>query len=158
MPEYFGVAEGKGKEIGIIVSRFNQVVTSNLLRGAVEMLLEHGVKKESIHIFWVPGAFEIPHLLKRLLDSERFDGIITLGCIIRGDTPHFDFIAGEVTRGIGRLTLQYKTPIAFGILTAESLDQAMERAGGKLGNRGREVALSLLQVMGLLNKIKETNF
>jgi len=150
--EYIGEINGKGKKIGIVVSRFNEFVTERLVREAVEELIQHGVSEKDIDIYKVPGSFEIPITLKRLLDAKKYQGLLALGAIIRGDTPHFEYIAGEVTRGIGRLTLDYNVPIVFGIITADTMDDAIERAGGKKGNKGRESARALLELLGLFEK------
>lgn len=148
MREHRGRPEGKGKRIGIVVSRFNEIVTRNLLSGALEALQERGV--EEIEVFWVPGAFEIPVVLKRLARSGRFDGLVALGTVIRGETPHFEYVAGEAASGIARVAYDFDLPVGFGLLTTETLEQALNRAGGKAGNKGREAALALLETLNLL--------
>ncbi|HHF53096.1 MAG TPA: 6,7-dimethyl-8-ribityllumazine synthase, partial [candidate division WOR-3 bacterium] len=121
---------------------------------AKEELLQHGVDEKNIDVFRVPGSFEIPFIIKNILDSNRkYHGIIALAAIIRGETPHFDFVAGEVTRGIGRLVLEYGIPVTFGIITANTMDEAIDRAGGKVGNRGREAARTLLETLGIVEEL-----
>jgi 6,7-dimethyl-8-ribityllumazine synthase len=150
--EYIGEISGKGKKVAIVVSRFNEFVTERLVKEAVEELIQNGVEKSDIDVYKVPGSFEIPVVIKRLLEKKKYHGILALGAVIRGDTPHFEYVAGEITRGIGRLTLDYGIPIAFGIITADTMDDAIERAGGKKGNKGRDSARALLEILGLLEK------
>jgi 6,7-dimethyl-8-ribityllumazine synthase len=150
--EYIGEISGKGKKVAIVVSRFNEFVTERLVKEAVEELIQNGVEKNDIDVYKVPGSFEIPVVIKRLLEKKKYHGILALGAVIRGDTPHFEYVAGELTRGIGRLTLDYGIPIAFGIITADTMDDAIERAGGKKGNKGRDSARALLEILGLLEK------
>lgn len=150
--EFVGEIKGKGKKIGIVVSRFNEFVTERLVKEAVEELIQNGLEKENIDIYKVPGSFEMPVVIKRILEKKKYDGILALGAIIRGDTPHFEYVAGEVTRGLGRLSIEHSTPIAFGIITADTMDDAIERAGGKKGNKGRDSARALLETLGLLEK------
>ncbi len=152
--EFVGKIKGEGKNIAIVVSRFNRIVTEKLLEEAKEELLQHGVDEKNIDVFRVPGSFEIPFIIKKILDSNRkYNGIIALAAIIRGETPHFDFVAGEVTRGIGRLVLEYGVPVTFGIITANTMDEAIDRAGGKVGNRGREAARTLLETLGIVEEL-----
>ncbi|MGB9823951.1 MAG: 6,7-dimethyl-8-ribityllumazine synthase [Candidatus Hydrothermia bacterium] len=150
--EYIGEINGKGKKVGIVVSRFNEFVTERLVKEAVEELIQHGVNEKDIDIYKVPGSFEIPIVLKRLMEKKSHDGYLALGAVIRGDTPHFEYVAGEVTRGIGRLMLDYAIPVIFGIITADTMDDAIERAGGKKGNKGRDAARALLELLGLIEK------
>jgi 6,7-dimethyl-8-ribityllumazine synthase len=150
--EYIGEISGKGKKVAIVVSRFNEFVTERLVKEAIEELIQNGVEKNDIDVYKVPGSFEIPVVIKRLLEKKKYHGILALGAVIRGDTPHFEYVAGEVTRGIGRLTLDYGIPISFGIITADTMDDAIERAGGKKGNKGRDSARALLEILGLLEK------
>jgi len=152
--EFVGKIKGEGKNIAIVVSRFNRIVTEKLLEEAKEELLQHGVDKNNIDVFRVPGSFEIPFIIKKILDSNRkYHGVIALAAIIRGETPHFDFVAGEVTRCIGRLVLEYGIPVTFGIITANTMDEAIDRAGGKVGNRGREAARTLLETLGIVEEL-----
>ncbi|RKY96446.1 MAG: 6,7-dimethyl-8-ribityllumazine synthase [Candidatus Hydrothermota bacterium] len=155
MNEFRGNITAKGRRIGVVVSRFNGLISSRLLEGLKEAFLQFGGEENNLDVFWVPGSFEIPFLLKKLAGSDKkYDGLVGLGCVIRGDTPHFDFVASEVAKGIARISLEEEIPVAFGVLTADSLDQALERAGGKMGNRGREALITLLETIGVTEKIR----
>ena len=147
--ELIGVLDGKGKRIGIVVSRFNDLITKRLLEGAYDCLLRHGVKEADITTAWVPGSFEIPPVAKRLAANGKLDAVICLGTIIRGETPHFDYIAGQSSKGIGQLALESKIPIIYGVLTCDSAEQAIDRAGTKSGNRGWQAALTALEMANL---------
>jgi len=148
--------DGTGLAFSIVVSRFNGLVTESLLQGAVDALCRHGVAEENIAIYRVPGSFEIPFTIRTLLRSGKAgDGIIALGAILRGETSHYNVIAAEVSRGIAQLTLESEVPIAFGVLTADTLEQAMERAGGKMGNKGAEAALVCLEMIHLSRSIRQ---
>ncbi len=149
---YEGNLKGEGLRVGIVVSRFNGRITSRLLEGALEALEKTGVKKENIEVWKTPGSFEIPLVAKRMARREngRPDAIICLGAIIRGETPHFDFVASEVAKGISQVSLETGVPLIFGVITADTKEQAEERAGGKMGNRGYEAALSAVEVANLL--------
>lgn len=152
------VIEGKldtqGKKFAIIVSRFNNFVTEKLLEGALDGLKSHGVAEENLEIVRVPGAFEIPFLAQEMAASGRYDALICLGAVIRGDTPHFEYIAQEVTRGIGTIMLNHHIPIAFGVLTTNNAEQAMERAGDKLANKGYEAAVTAIEMASLNREIR----
>lgn len=137
-----------GARYAIVVSRFNQRVTSALLSGAVDTLARHGTPRESVDVFWVPGAFEIPGLVAQIL-ARGYAAIITLGAIVRGDTPHFDYVAGQTASGIAVLARQSDVPVIFGVLTCDTMAQAEDRAGGKAGNKGAEAALSALEMVTL---------
>ena len=147
--ELIGVLDGKGKRIGIVVSRFNDLITKKLLEGVYDCLLRHGVKETDITTAWVPGSFEIPPVAKRLAANGQLDAVICLGTIIRGETPHFDYIAGQSSKGIGQIALESKIPIIYGVLTCDSVDQAVDRAGTKSGNRGWQAALTALEMANL---------
>lgn len=147
--ELIGVLDGKGKRIGIVVSRFNDLITKRLLEGAYDCLMRHGVKESDITTAWVPGSFEIPPVAKRLAAHGKLDAVICLGTIIRGETPHFDYIAGQSSKGIGQIALESKIPIIYGVLTCDSVDQAVDRAGTKSGNRGWQAALTALEMANL---------
>ena len=151
--ELIGVLDGKGKRIGIVVSRFNDLITKRLLEGAYDCLLRHGVKEADITTAWVPGSFEIPPVAKRLAANGKLDAVICLGTIIRGETPHFDYIAGQSSKGIGQLALESKIPIIYGVLTCDSVDQAVDRAGTKSGNRGWQAALTALEMANLYSSL-----
>lgn len=140
-------------KFAIVVSRFNSHIVENLLDGAVDTLVRHKIRKENLTIVRTPGAFEIPLVVKKLADQKKHDAIIALGAVIRGDTPHFQYVAGECVKGLGRLTLQYGIPVSFGVLTVDTLDQAIERAGTKAGNKGVEAALAALETVTLLHTL-----
>lgn len=150
-----GQLTAEGRSFGIVISRFNSLVTSQLLNGALDCLTRHGAAENSITAVYVPGAFEIPQAALQMAGSGKFDALICLGCVIRGDTPHFDYIAGEVTRGLGQVALQAGTPVGFGILTTDSLEQALERAGAKGGNKGWDAALSALELLQVQSQLKK---
>ncbi|MBI3660861.1 6,7-dimethyl-8-ribityllumazine synthase [Candidatus Acetothermia bacterium] len=149
-----GSLEAKGFKIAIVVSRFNTAITKNLLAGAERRLIQCGVAVKDLDIFWVPGSFEIPRVVKTLAETEKYDGILPLGCVIRGETPHFEYIAREVSHGLMRLALEYETPIVFGVLTTDNTEQASARAGLK-SNKGAEAAESLVEVINLLKNIEK---
>ncbi|MGB9791164.1 MAG: 6,7-dimethyl-8-ribityllumazine synthase [Thermacetogeniaceae bacterium] len=146
---------GEGLRIGIVVSRFNEFITSKLLNGALDMLYRHGVDSELIEVVWVPGAFEIPVTAKRMVE-RGYDGIICLGAIIRGATPHFEYIASEVTKGIAQVALETGIPIVYGLITADTLEQAIERAGTKAGNKGADAALTVLEMINLFKELRKS--
>ena len=148
-----GKLNSEGKKIAIVASRFNEFITSKLIDGATDMLKRHGTKEEDITLAWVPGAFEIPSVAKKIADSNKYDAIICLGCVIRGATPHFDYVSAEVSKGIATVSLSSNVPIAFGVLTTENVEQAIERAGTKSGNKGSDAALTVIEMIDLYSKI-----
>ncbi len=152
MKIYEGELLAENLKVAIIVSRFNSFITERLLEGALDCLNRHGAKDENINIFKVPGAFEIPLLAKKLANKE-YDGIICLGAVIRGATPHFDYVANEVAKGIAQVSIETGKPVIFGVLTTDTIEQAIERAGTKSGNKGFEAALSFIEMANLLKKI-----
>jgi 6,7-dimethyl-8-ribityllumazine synthase len=145
-----GNLNGVGQKHAIVVSRFNELITSKLLDGALDCLNRHGVAEKDIVISWVPGSFEIPYAAQRLAMTKRFDAVICLGALIRGDTPHFDFIASEAAKGIAHIALDTHLPIIFGVITTDTLEQAIERAGTKAGNKGWDAALAAIEMANLL--------
>ena len=147
-----GGLNAKGLRLGIVVSRFNSFITERLLAGALDALSRAGADERKIEIVRVPGSFEIPVAAKRLAESGRYDALITLGCLIRGDTQHFDYISAEVTRGIQLAAVETGVPIAFGVLTTDTLEQAIDRAGAKSGNKGAEVALTAVEMATLFKQ------
>jgi len=153
MKTYEGKLIGKGKRVAIIVARFNQLISKHLVEGAIDCLTRHMVDEDAIEIYKVPGVLEIPQILKLVLDKGEVDGVICLGAVIRGDTPHFEFIAATVFRSIQSIAINYKIPVTTGIITADSEDQALSRAGLKAGNKGYDAALYLLEMMGLVENI-----
>ena len=143
----------KGKRFALVVSRFNDFVTKSLLEGCCDTLKRHGAKDNEIEVSWVPGAFEIPTVAMRLARSKKFDAVICLGTVIRGDTPHFDFIAGEAAKGVAQVSMQTGLPVIFGVITADTMEQAIERAGTKGGNKGKDAALNAIEMANLLDII-----
>ncbi|MDR1245161.1 MAG: 6,7-dimethyl-8-ribityllumazine synthase [Endomicrobium sp.] len=149
-----GQLKADGKKFAIVASRFNEFITEKLISGAQDMFKRHGASDEDISVYWVPGAFEIPVVAKKIADSKKVDGIICLGCVIRGATPHFDYIAAEVSKGVASVGLNGTVPIVFGVLTTESIEQAIERAGTKAGNKGADAAISAIEMVNLYSQIK----
>ena len=148
-----GVLLGQGLKFALVVSRFNEFITQKLLNGAQDALRRHGVNEEDVELAWVPGAFEIPLVAKKLAETNRFDAVVCLGAVIRGGTPHFDYIAGEVVKGIARVGLDSGLPVIYGVITADTLEQAIERAGTKVGNRGFEAAVKAIEMANLIKGI-----
>jgi 6,7-dimethyl-8-ribityllumazine synthase len=148
-----GILNASGKRFGIVASRFNELITKKLLEGAIDCLLRHNATQEVITIVWVPGAFEIPVVAKKMAKSGKYDAIICLGAVIRGNTPHFDYIAAEVSKGIASVGLEQDLPVIFGVLTTDSIDQAVERAGTKSGNKGWDAALTAIEMVDLFSKL-----
>ncbi|NFW08900.1 6,7-dimethyl-8-ribityllumazine synthase [Staphylococcus aureus] len=145
---------GKELKVVIVVSRFNDFITGRLLEGAKDTLIRHDVNEDNIDVAFVPGAFEIPLVAKKLASSGNYDAVITLGCVIRGATSHFDYVCNEVAKGVSKVNDQTNVPVIFGILTTESIEQAVERAGMKAGNKGAEAAVSAIEMANLLKSIK----
>lgn len=155
MAETFkGHISAKGLKLGIIVSRFNEVITGKLLSGAMDCIVRHDGSEENVDIYWVPGSFEIPAFTKLLAKKNKYDGIICLGAVIRGETPHFDYIAAEVTKGVAQVAMDSDAPIAYGVLTTDSVEQAVDRAGAKVGNKGWDAAMSVIEMSDLYKKVK----
>ena len=145
---------GKDKKFGIVVSRFNEFISSKLLEGALDCLQRHEVADNDIDIAWVPGSFEIPLAALKMAGSKKYDAVICLGAVIRGSTPHFDYIAAEVTKGVAQTNFQTGIPTIFGVITTDTLEQAIERAGTKSGNKGWDAALAAIEMTNLMNTIK----
>jgi len=155
MPQFYeGKLESKGLKFGIIVSRFNSFISERLLEGAVDALVRHGADDKDIHVARVPGAFEIPLAAKKMAESRKYDAIICLGAVIRGSTPHFDYVAAEVSKGVASVSLDSGMPVAFGVLTTDTIEQAVERAGTKAGNKGFEAAVTAIETVNLLKALK----
>jgi 6,7-dimethyl-8-ribityllumazine synthase len=148
-----GTLLGKGLKFGLVVSRFNEFITKRLLEGAEDALLRHGVGQEDIDVAWVPGSFELPLIAQKLAQTKRYDAIICLGAVIRGGTPHFEYITAEVTKGVAQVGLSSGLPVIYGIVTADSLEQAIERAGTKEGNQGFKAASSAIEMANLAKSI-----
>jgi len=148
-----GLLLGKGLKFGLVVSRFNEFITKKLLEGAQDALLRHGVNEGDIEIAWTPGSFEIPLVAKKLAQTKKYNAIICLGAVIRGGTPHFEYVAAEVTKGIAHVSLDTELPVIYGVITADTLEQAIERAGTKEGNEGFKAAVSAIEMANLLSSI-----
>ena len=149
-----GELSARDVRVACVAARFNDFVVEPLLRGALDALNRHGVTDKQIEIVRVPGAFEIPIVARKLALSRRFDAVIALGAVIRGDTPHFDYVAGECAAGLARIALETAVPVAFGVLTTDTVEQAMDRAGGKAGNKGADAALTAIEMVSLLRKLE----
>jgi 6,7-dimethyl-8-ribityllumazine synthase len=152
---YEGKLSATGKTFGLVISRFNEFITRKLLDGALDCLRRHGAEEERITIAWVPGAFELPLVAKKMAETGRYDAVICLGAVIRGATPHFEYVAGESAKGIASVTLTTGTPVIYGVVTADTIEQAVERAGTKAGNRGWDAALSAIEMADLLSHIEK---
>ncbi len=148
-----GLLNASGRRFAIVVSRFNELIGKKLLEGAIDCLLRHNGSQENISVAWVPGAFEIPLVAKKLAKSGKFDAVLCLGAVIRGNTPHFEYIASEVSKGIAAISLEQEVPVIFGVLTTDTIEQAVERAGTKSGNRGWDAALSAIEMADLMKKL-----
>lgn len=148
-----GIYRGEGLKIGIIASRFNEFITSKLVDGAQDSLTRHGVAGDDISVAWVPGAFEIPVIAKKMASSGKYDAVICLGAVIRGATSHYDYVCSEVSKGIAAVSLGTEMPVLFGILTTDTIEQAIERAGTKAGNKGADCAMSALEMVNLMKNL-----
>ena len=153
MKMYEGKLIAEGLKFGIVIGRFNEFIGSKLLTGALDGFKRHGVKDDDIEIAWVPGAFEIPLIAKKMAKSKKYDGVVCLGAVIRGATSHYELVAGEVTKGIAKVSLDEEVPIIFGVLTTENIEQAIERAGTKSGNKGYEAAVAAIEMANLIKEL-----
>ncbi len=151
--QFEGVLLGENLKFGLVISRFNEFITRKLLDGTEDALIRHGVEEKDIDVAWVPGSFEIPLVAKKMALSKQYDAIICLGAVIRGGTPHFDYIAAEVSKGIAKVGLDSGLPVIFGVVTADTLEQAIERAGTKMGNKGAQAAEQAIEMANLLKTI-----
>ncbi len=154
MKTFEGKLIAKEIKIGIVAARFNEFITSKLLSGAMDGLLRHDVKEENIHVAWVPGAFEIPLIASKMAKSKKYDAVICLGAVIRGSTTHYDYVCSEVSKGIAAISLSTDVPVMFGVLTTENIEQAIERAGTKAGNKGYDCALGAIEMVNLIREIE----
>jgi 6,7-dimethyl-8-ribityllumazine synthase len=154
MTDFAGAPDMTNRHVAIVVSRFNESVTSRLLEGAIDALERHGGQRANIDVVWVPGAWELPAGARALLATERYDAIVALGAVIRGETPHFDFVAGEASRGLADAAADFDVPIGFGLLTTDTLEQAESRAGGAHGNKGWDAALAALEMTDLFERLR----
>ena len=148
-----GNLNAAGMKFGLVVSRFNEFLTSKLVDGAIDCLKRHGANEDKIDIAWVPGAFEIPQIAQKMAQSKNYDAVVCLGCVIKGDTPHFDYIAAEVSKGVAQVGMNSKVPVVFGVLTTENIEQAIERAGTKAGNKGSDAAKAAIEMANLMKLV-----
>ena len=148
-----GKLVAKGKKFGMVVSRFNEFISSRLLEGAIDALARHGVKEDEMTVAWVPGSWEIPHVASRMAQSGKYDAVICLGAVIRGSTPHFDYISAEVAKGIATTGMSTGVPTIFGVITCDTIEQAIERAGTKAGNKGFDAAVAAIEMVNLFAQI-----
>jgi 6,7-dimethyl-8-ribityllumazine synthase len=153
MAEFSGSPSGQGRRFAVIASRFNETVTQKLVDGALDALVRHGAAADDVDVVWVPGAWELPAIARRLLATERYHALVALGAVIRGDTPHFDYVAGEASRGLSDACAAFETPIGFGVLTCDTMAQAEARAGGEHGNKGWDAALAALEMADLFDRL-----
>lgn len=153
MAEFTGSPAGSGRRIAVVASRFNETVTRALVDGAMDALVRHGVAFEDVDIVWVPGAWELPIAVRRAMSTERYDAVVALGAVIRGDTPHFDFVAGEASRGLADASRDSDIAVGFGLLTCDTIEQAMERCGGSHGNKGWDSAVATLEMADILDQL-----
>ena len=153
MAEFSGSPSGQGRRFAVVASRFNETVTQKLVDGALDALVRHGTAVDDVDLVWVPGAWELPAAARRLLATERYDALVAVGAVIRGDTPHFDYVAGEASRGLSDASAAFETPIGFGVLTCDDMAQAEARAGGEHGNKGWDAALAALEMADLFDRL-----
>ena len=153
MRTFEGKFDGRNVKIAIVAGRFNEFITSKLVGGALDVLKRNDVSEENIDIAWVPGAFEIPLIAKKLANTQKYDAIITLGAVIKGSTPHFDYVCAEVSKGVSQISLQSELPVIFGVLTTNNIEEAIERAGTKAGNKGADAAFSAIEMINLIKEI-----
>jgi 6,7-dimethyl-8-ribityllumazine synthase len=151
---HIGTLDARGMRFGVVVSRFNELVSQRLLDGAIDALVRHGASEDHIEVAWVPGSFEIPAAARELADGARVDGVVCLGVVIRGETAHFDYVAGEAARGIAGIQPSTGVPAGFGVLTVDTLEQALDRAGGKHGNKGADAAVATIEMVSLLRALR----
>ncbi len=153
MAEFNGVPNGEGRRYAVLASRFNTTITTKLADGAMEALIRHGAAAEDVDLVWVPGAWELPFAARRLAQTERYNALVVVGAVIRGDTPHFDFVAGEASRGLALASSDFDIPIGFGLLTTDDMAQAEARAGGEFGNKGWDAAIAALEMSDLFERL-----
>ena len=153
MAEFSGTPSGRGRRFAVVASRFNHEITERLVDGALDALVRHGAAADDVDVVWVPGAWELPIAVRRLLATDRYDALVAVGAVIRGDTPHFDYVAGEASRGLSVASAEFDTPIGFGVLTCDTTEQARARAGGEHGNKGWDAALAALEMADLFGRL-----
>ncbi|MEO8194560.1 MAG: 6,7-dimethyl-8-ribityllumazine synthase [Gemmatimonadales bacterium] len=157
MAEFSGNPSGSGRRIAVVASRFNETVTRALVDGALDALIRHGAASDDVDVLWVPGAWELPLAVRRAMATERYEAVVALGAVIRGDTPHFDYVAGEASRGLAEAARDSDIPVGFGLLTCDTMEQALERCGGSHGNKGWDAALAALEMASLLDQLDITH-
>ncbi|MEP6904527.1 MAG: 6,7-dimethyl-8-ribityllumazine synthase [Gemmatimonadales bacterium] len=157
MAELSGTPRGEGRRVAVVASRFNESITRALVEGALDALVRHGTSFDDIDVLWVPGAWELPFAVRAAVATERYDAIVALGAVIRGDTPHFDYVAGEASRGLANAAVEGEIPVGFGLLTTDNLEQAEARAGGVHGNKGWDAAVAALEMADLMQHLDVTN-
>ena len=157
MAEFAGTRTGTGRRIAVVASRFNESITQKLVDGALDALMRHGTAFDDIDLVWVPRGRELPSAARLLLSSERYDAVVALGAVIRGETPHFDFVAGEASRGLAQAGAEFEIPVGFGVLTCDTMAQAEDRAGGEHGNKGWDAALAALEMADLFDRLNVTD-
>lgn len=154
MPEFTGTPAGAGRRFAVVGSRFNETVTQRLVEGAVEALVRHGVAFDDVDVVWVPGAWELPQAVRHLLASDRYDAVVAVGAVVRGETPHFDVVAGEASRGLAQASADFDIPVGLGLLTTDTMAQAEARAGGAHGNKGWDAAVAALEMVDLFTMLQ----
>ena len=152
MAEFSGTPDGRGRRFAVVASRFNEGITSKLAEGALDCLVRHGARFDDVDVAWVPGAWELTAAVRKLMASDRYQAIVVVGAVVRGDTPHFDFVAGEASRGLNAASAEFDIPVGFGLLTCDNQDQAVARAGGAHGNKGWDAALAALEMADLFDR------
>jgi 6,7-dimethyl-8-ribityllumazine synthase len=157
MAELSGTPRGEGRRVAVVASRFNESITRALVEGALDALVRHGTSFDDIDVLWVPGAWELPLAVRGAMASERYDAVVALGAVIRGDTPHFDYVAGEASRGLADAAIEAEIPVGFGLLTCDNLEQAEARAGGMHGNKGWDAAVAALEMADLMQQLDVTD-
>jgi 6,7-dimethyl-8-ribityllumazine synthase len=157
MAEFSGSPSGRGRRFVVVASRFNEVITQRLVDGALDALAKHGASLDHVDLVWVPGAWELPGAARRALVTERYDALVAVGAVIRGETPHFEYVAGEASRGLADASAEFDTPIGFGLLTCDNMSQAEARAGGEHGNKGWDAALAALEMVDLFTQLAGTD-
>jgi 6,7-dimethyl-8-ribityllumazine synthase len=157
VPEFNGTPNGTGRRFAVVASRFNETITSKLVEGALDALVRHGAAFDDVDVLWVPGAWELPFAVRRALATERYDAIVAIGAVIRGDTPHFEYVAGEAIRGLSTASAEFDTPVTLGVLTCDDMEQAEARAGGAHGNKGWDAAIAALEVTDLFGRLDATD-
>jgi 6,7-dimethyl-8-ribityllumazine synthase len=153
MAEFNGIVNGEGRRFAVLASRFNHHITEKLAEGAMDALVRHGAAAEDVDLVWVPGAWELPYAARRLAATERYNALVVVGAVVRGDTPHFDYVAGEASRGLADASAEYEIPIGFGLLTTDTMEQAQARAGGAHGNKGWDAAVAALEMADLFERL-----